>query len=444
MKIPLALALVGFASIAACGGGAHSNDVAADASVPHDGGDASSPDAGVAVDAADEPDAPDYGPYPAAHYPIPLLTNFGGPVQSAVHIYTVTFGVDAMASQYLAFDDSIVTTAWWTTVTAGFGIGPGTSGGAIAVTDTVSNRTLDGSADIIPMVQALVAAGTFPTSDVDALYTIYFPSSTTITLDGGQSCHDFGAYHDSAPVTTDAGVVYVAFAVIPDCGGFSTDSVSHEIIEAVTDPHPADSPTPATPSTWYLYDDGWTFGPGGGEAADMCESRGSTMVGSTNPVAKVWNNVAAMGSHDPCVPQDVGEIFYSAAVPTQVLTNLPDPTGGGGPNYDSDGFIVMQPGTSKSVDVVVFSEAPLPHDVALVVGSEQPGQTDPMDLAPVGTGIAATLSQATGHNGSHVTLSLTIDSTDGTGDSWFVVRAILDDSTPDYHSWPVDLRIVSP
>jgi hypothetical protein len=442
VKTSLALALLGLSSLTACGGSTPSNDTTPDASAPRDGGsgDASNADASVA-DAADETDAPDYGPYPAPHYPLPLLTNLGGPVQTAPHVYTVTFGTDAMAAQYLAFDDSIVTTPWWTTVTAGFGIGPGTSGGAIALPDTVSNATLDGDADIIPMVQSLVAAGTFPSSDVNALYTLYFPSSTTILLDGAQSCSGFGAYHDSAPVTTDAGVAYVAFAVIPDCNGFDTDAVAHEIIEAATDPHPADSPTPATASTWYLYDDAWTFGPGGGEAADMCEARGPTTQG-TNAVPKVWNNVAAMGSHDPCVPQNVGEIFYSAAVPTQVLTNLPDPTGGGGPNYDSDGFIVMQPGTSKDVDVVVFSEAPLPHDVALVVGSEQQGETDPMDLAPVGTGITATLSQATGHNGSHVTLTLTIDSTVATGDYWFVVRAILDDATVDYHSWPVDLRIV--
>jgi hypothetical protein len=441
VKITLGFAALALASLSACGGSTQSSELAPDASATSDGGvfaDASAQDAGVALaDAADETDA-DYGPYPAAHYPLPLLTNFGGPVQSAPHIYTVTFGSDSMAASYLAFDDSIVTTPWWTTVTAGFSIGPGTSGGAIALPDTVSNRTIDNDIDIIPMVQALVAAGTFPTTDVNALYTMYFPSTTTITLQGAQSCQAFGAYHDSAPITTDAGIVYVAFSIIPDCGGFSTDAVSHETIEAATDPHPTTSMTPPTPSTWYMYDDAWTYGPGGGESADLCEGRGPVMQGS-NQVTRVWNNLAAMGSHDPCVPQLAGEIFYSAAVPTQVLTNLPDPTGG--PNYSADGFIVMQPGATKSVDVVVFSEAALPHDLALVLGSEQNGQTDPMDLAPVGTGITASLSQSTGHNGSHVTLSLAVASTTAAGDYPFVVRAILDDSTPDYHSWPVVLRV---
>jgi hypothetical protein len=429
---------LGFGSFVACGGSTPSSELSSDASAPRDGGDASTRDSSDLADASDEPTAPDYGPYPAAHYPLPLLTNFGGPVQSALHIYTVTFGTDATAAQYLAFDDSIVTSAWWTTVTAGFGIAPGTSSGAIALADTVSNATIDDETDIIPMVQALVADGTFPASDVNALYTMYFPQSTTITLEGAQSCAQFGAFHDSAPITTEAGVVYVAFAVIPDCGSFSTDAVSHEIIEAATDPHPTTSMTPPTPSTWYMYDDAWTYGPGGGESADLCEGRPPAMQGS-DPVTKVWNNVAAMGSHDPCVPQDLGEIFYSAAVPTQVLTNLPDPTGG--PNYSADGFIVMQPGASKSVDVVVFSEAALPHDLALALGSEQSGQSDPMDLAPIGTGITASLSQSTGHNGSHVTLTLSVDPTTTAGDYPFVVRAILDDSAPDYHSWPVDLRI---
>jgi hypothetical protein len=102
--------------------------------------------------------------------------------------------------------------------------------------------------------------------------------------------------------------------------------------------------------------------------------------------------------------------------------------------------MLVKRGETKTVDVVVFSEAKLPNDVQLFVGSRVRGATDPSQLNPIAAGVTATLSPTTGHNGTHVTLTIDVASTATPGDYPYVVRAIL--SNPgDYHSWWVILRV---
>jgi hypothetical protein len=380
----------------------------------------------------------DDGPYPAAHYPLPMMQNLGGTVLAAPEVVTVTFKGNTNRDTERAFDDSIVTSSWWTTVTDGWGIAPGKGGVYVELDDTVSGKTLDDQNDLQPMIANWIASAAVPPPDANTVYAIYFPASTTITLQGSPSCQAFGGYHNAAPygagaldggAGADAGGPVVAYAVLPDCGGGLTVTTSHELIEAATDPNPIGN------TTWYGYDDAW-WGAGGGEAADLCEGRGTVTVGSDD-VAKSWVNKAAAASHDPCQPADPGEIFYSAAVPTQVVSGLHDPTGG--PDYSADGFLLANAGDNKSIDVVVFSEAKLPNELSLVVGKRPRGATTPQQVDPIGAGVTASLSPTTGHNGTHVTLSLQIAASTAPGDYPFVVRAILNDN--DYHSWPVILRV---
>jgi hypothetical protein len=399
------------------------------------GGDAGAGDAAA--------EAGDYGPYPAAHYPEPQFKDFGGPVLSTPKVVTVTFVGDANRDTERTFDDAIIQSDWWTTVTDGWSISKGVPGTYAELPDTVSGKTLDDTKDLQPMITQWIASGVLPEPDANTVYVIFFPTSTTITLQGSASCSAFGGYHNNASLALsdggatllpDGGGTDVAYAVIPKCGGggsngFSTVTVSHEIIEAATDPHPSDVPT------WYGYDDAW-WSPGGGEVGDVCEGRGSVTSG-TYKVTRAWVNKAAAASHDGCQPEAPGEVYYAAAVPTQVVTGLTDPTGG--PNYDSDGFMLVSRGETKTVDVVVFSEGPLPNDVSLIVGSQPQNATDPTQLNPIATGVTATLSPTTGHNGTHVTLTIQVASTVAPGDYPYLVRSIL--SSTDYHSWWVILRV---
>jgi hypothetical protein len=386
-------------------------------------------------DAGATPDtSQDDGPYPAAHYPLPMMKNLGGSVLSAPEIVTVTFKGNANRDTERAFDDSIVTTSWWTTVTDGWNIGPGKGGVYAELDDTVSGKTLDDQNDLQPMIASWIASGALPPPTANTVYAIYFPASTTITLQGTPSCQGFGGYHNAVAYLAgdagpDAGGPKVAYAVLPDCGGGLTVTTSHEFIEAATDPDPLGN------TAWYGYDDAW-WGPGGGEAADLCQGRGTVLVGNDD-IAKSWVNKAAAASHDPCQPEDPGEIFFSAAVPTQVVSGLHDPTGG--PDYSADGFILVNPGDNKTIDVVVFSEAKLPSELQLVVGARPRGATSPSQVDPIAPGVTASLSPTTGHNGTHVAFNLQIATNTAPGDYVFVVRAILNDN--DYHSWPVILRV---
>lgn len=390
-------------------------------------GDASTQpvDAGIDVDTTCE------SQYPAQHYPIPTMKNFGGPVLASPHIVTVTFKGNGNRDAIRKFDDLIVQGAWWKSVTDGFNIGPGTGGTYAELDDTVSGKSLDDSKDLAPMIQSWVQNGQLPAPDANTLYAMYFPQSTTITLEGTQSCQGFGGYHNSTTtLLPDGGVVNAAYAVMPDCGfGLDTVTTSHEFIEAATDPHPLSGPT------YYMFDDAWAMA-GGGEVADVCETRGSVSEQGFD-VTKSWVNKAALASKDPCEPEDPNEIFFGAAVPTEIVHNIPDPTGG--PAYDSGGYVVMKKGQNKTLDVVVFSEAALPNELKLAVGRRRRGSGDPADLGPIGTGITATLSSPTGHNCQHVTLTIALDANVASGSYPFVTRAILNDN--DYHSWPAILKV---
>jgi hypothetical protein len=429
------LAVIG--TIAACGGQTadSGSNPGADSGATNtgggDGGVVTTGDAGAHTDATAGDDSGS-DTYPAPHHPLPMLKQLGGPIIASVKIITVTYTGEAQRDAMRTFDDAIVHSPWWTTVTQGTGAGPGTSGGYVELDPTpVANKTLDNEADLKPYLRSLVAAGTLPPPDANTLYAMYFPASTTITLDGSQSCQAFGAYHDSTTFPLEAGTLEAAFAVMPNCGGGFTVSASHEFIEAVTDPHPISM------TEWYAYNDAW-FGAGGGEIADLCEGRGSTTDSSGTDLAMAWVNASAAASHDPCQPAaDPSLIFYSAAVDTNEVFTMHDPTGG--PDYQSEGFISVAQGATKTVPVDVFSEAKLPHDLQIVAGKRGRG-SDPTMVGTIAQGVTAKLSQPTGRNGTKLTLTLTTDATTPKGDYTFVVRAIL--SPTDYHSWPVILRVL--
>jgi hypothetical protein len=373
--------------------------------------------------------------YPAVHHPLPLLAYSGGPLVTSPKVVTVTFVGDPLRDELRQFDDAIVASDWWKTVAHGFGIDPGGSGGYADLPDTVSGKTFDNKADIQPWIQDQVTQSALPRPDASTIYAIYYPASTKIKLDANMSCADFFGYHDSAEVRVGGQVLQVPYAVLPHCSVGTpqedkdnlTVSTSHELIEAVTDP------APNSGGGWYMSsNDAWS-GPQGGETADLCESRAVMNVGPW-AVTTAWANDAAQASRDPCQPSPPNEIYFGAAVDTEIApVTTPDGT------HQSDGFVVVKRGESRDVDVVVFSEAPLPSDVQLFVGR---GSTnpDPTKLAPMIPGVQATLSRTKAHNGQGSTLTIKAANNATLGDHVFIVRAVL--SPNQYHSWPVILRVM--
>jgi hypothetical protein len=345
-------------------------------------------------------------------------------------LVTVTFAGNADRDALRTFGDQFVAdSSWWQAVTQGYGVAAPTSGGYVELPDTVSNTTIDDATQLKPMLQKAFAAGTLPAPDANTIYVLYFPASTTINLtDYGTSCNAFAAYHNSVAFSQDGGGDQVAYAVIPNCPQpGSTDQsmteytrdVSHEVIEACTDPEPEVAPG------WYGYDAAWFHQPGSvigqGEVADVCH--GSVTDANGNSLVRSWVNAAAAASHDPCQPEPAGEIYYALAVPTQAIGGL------------GDGYVVAKRGTTVTLDAVFFSEAKLPSDAQLSLGLRQHGQLNPA----IGTGITATMSQTTAHNGVHVTITIAVDSSAAVNDYNVVARSQL--SSTDHHDWPFVLHV---
>ena len=155
-------------------------------------------------------------------------------------------------------------------------IGRGTFLGQFQITPKHGSKLLTND-DVWMEIKYQTKNGLLPPHDVDTLYMIYFPADVTITLDGLQSCIDYGAYHFSSnDLEMKKSNIY--FSVEPDCGSgisFITFAASHEFAEAVTDNIPTPGSNPAFPQAWN--------NASGYEVADLCGGSGQLTKG-----AKSW------------------------------------------------------------------------------------------------------------------------------------------------------------
>jgi hypothetical protein len=93
--------------------------------------------------------------------------------------------------------------------------------------------------DIQLALQDAVINGLLPWPSEDTCYFIFIPSDAIVLWDGGQSQKDFGGYHNYS-VTRD-GRILLYCVIAPSNGGDQdvlTESTSHELVEAITDPDP--------------------------------------------------------------------------------------------------------------------------------------------------------------------------------------------------------------
>ena len=66
------------------------------------------------------------------------------------------------------------------------------------------------------VIKSKISSGLFPAPDANTLYVIYFPSSTSIELDGAGSCQQFGGYHNTTTVTQGSATLNVPPAQYSD------------------------------------------------------------------------------------------------------------------------------------------------------------------------------------------------------------------------------------
>ena len=262
------------------------------------------------------PDGPAVDAFPTApHTPYPQVPDLGGPRLAHPQLITVTFANDPRAAAFEAYAQWLVGSSWLTTVGADYGVGAGNVAG-VAHRPETPLATLT-SADIETYLADGITDGSIPrpaapATLADALYIVYYPSTTSITttfVNGimKSSCVDFGGYHGEVH---HAGLDF-AYSAIPDCGGnlqgLTADEttemiVSHEVIEAATDAAPISAPAwqlrPGQADPWFRV---FEFEV---EVGDLCEAPSRYTREAGHVAQRSWSNSAAAAGGEPCVPID--------------------------------------------------------------------------------------------------------------------------------------------
>jgi hypothetical protein len=286
---------------------------------------------------------------------VPQVQFAGGPVLASPILQSITFARYSQTADADALVASIGGTTFFQEAVSEYGVGPAFAAQPVHLAQG-SPANLDDD-DIKPWLIALIEAGTVMAPVPGAIYVIFYPSSTALTLNGTQSCWQFGGYHES--VVVDG--VSAAYAVIPQCT-FSdwttlqttTSSASHEIVEAATDP------TPLTPTlAWSGADTQHFFWQIvlGGEVADMCAQWANSFyipIGYPYMVQRPWSNAQAAAGHDPCKPQLPGEVYFNSVPVLPDLVTISDGTGA----THVTGGIALAINQTRTIDVQLFSDGP--------------------------------------------------------------------------------------
>ena len=226
--------------------------------------------------------------HPAAPTAGPRLTYRGGPLLSAVEVFTVFWGTawqGAQASLMQQLNDFFTFVVGSPLLdqlaeysVPAYQIGQGTFAGTTVVTAAEPQGTVT-DADIQAAIQGWIQDGTLPAQTPNSLTFVFLPPGVTVDLGGGElSCAQFCGYHESIGGTT-----FYAVMPHPDCqgclGGLEvltalTSTSSHELCEAITDPVPGQG--------WY--DDT------NGEIGDICAWQTKDLQGWT--VQLEWSNQA--------------------------------------------------------------------------------------------------------------------------------------------------------
>jgi hypothetical protein len=308
---------------------------------------------------------PDGGWNVAAHYPMPTVVDFDGPILATPTFTAITFPGYDLTTEAQQFVSTVGSTGYWTSVVSEYGVGPAMSTAPILLTEQAPT-TIDDSAVqtwLAGKLDGSAVNAAFGTPTDESVYVIFYPTGTTVTLQGLQSCIEggFGGYHNSVALTSGPwSGLNVAYAVVPECSFQAstaeqlTESASHELIEATTDPLPL-TENPAYAQT-DQNDIVWEVLLGGGEVADMCAQNPTAdfvPAGFATPVQRSWSNQAASAGHDPCQPSEAGVAYFNSIPNLNAMVTLTYQ----GQAIPTEGLrIALQ--SKQTVEVDLYSDGP--------------------------------------------------------------------------------------
>ena len=198
----------------------------------------------------------------------PQLTYRGGPLLSAVEVFTIFWGPAwhtaqaALATQINGFFDFILTSPLIDQLSeynvGAYVIGHGKRTGTTTIVTPALKHSVSDTA-IQHMLQTEISSNAaVPPPSPNTLYFIYLPPGVKVIQGGSASCTGFCGYHNDV-----SGQIFYAVMPYPGCRGCTggltlldalTSTSSHELCEAITDPIPGQG--------WY--DDA------NGEIGDIC------------------------------------------------------------------------------------------------------------------------------------------------------------------------------
>lgn len=395
------------------------------------------------------------GPYPAPHAALPEVASRGGPVLHAPRLVPIFFRGDALEPDLEAFMAALPKSSYWAAATAEYGVGDVTVAPSVVVSDAAPASMTD--RDVFSWLATRIdgqSAG-FPPATAEDVYMLFVPETTTVLATGGKSCVDFGGYHadairritaggsggaldaggssDSgaaldagAPVQTIQRFVYAVIDRCPERGGGSqfdslTTAISHELIEASTDPFVRSRPAYTVIDAQYAaWEHGITLEPLS-ELADVCLYDGDPAFFGQYAVQRAWSNRAAAAGLDPCVP--AGRNGYYAAAP-DTLDQVPFEGG-------TVLGVSVPVGTSRTLDIRLFSTSPVPDWT--VFAGEGP-------MSAPGTSLTFAWNEQIGNNGDvlKLTVSRVADGPIGGASVFLLYSGSVGQSALDFVSaWPV-------
>ncbi|HEY2365626.1 MAG TPA: hypothetical protein VGH87_04530, partial [Polyangiaceae bacterium] len=278
----------------------------------------------------------------------PQVHDYGGPVLAQPSVVPVFFANDAEQPAIETFLNALSRSSYWTQATSEYGVGALAIGASVVTSNAAPPAITSADVERWLVAQRFVSP--------DRVYAVFYPAETTIVNDDGEvSCARFGGYHGEARNANGESVVYVA---MPRCATFGdlrgldalTSALSHELVEAATDPLVRTKPAYAAVDAAHMV---WNLMPLG-EIGDLCsyDSRSYDRLVGSFMVQRVWSNASAKAGHDPCVPAPDGP--YLRAVP--VLTDTV-PLVYGGREVTTRGVSVPI-GESRTIDVRLEADGP--------------------------------------------------------------------------------------
>jgi hypothetical protein len=229
----------------------------------------------------------------------------------------ITFAGYAQQSQVDAWAMWAASSTWLQQVGQDYGVGTGPAPTLVHVTTAAPQTSTD--AQVQALLTQLLKANTAPAPTTNTLYILYYPSTSTVSVNGNLSCTGFPGYHSAFTSETGQSIFY---AVVVDCPERAQAygltqlqeteaAASYDLIEAATDPD-------ASMTAWVFTDptNSWSYSYG--EVADMCAETTIYEDPSGNVAQRSWSNTAAMTNGSPCVPAPEGP-FFAVSGPSQLL-----------------------------------------------------------------------------------------------------------------------------